>query len=173
MNWEAISAIAEVIGVGAVVVSLAYVAIQIRQNTNQLKGESIREINNAESELTAEVRGNHELFVIVVQASHDWNALKPQDQARANLFFHSYMRWCETCWNLDRQGALENRIYKSRESFILGFLGQPEGGQVWWRMWKGIFDPEFSEHMDSRFKELGENVPVLMDVPFYAKAHWQ
>lgn len=36
MNWEAISAISEVVGVVAVVVSLAYVAIQIRQNTSQI-----------------------------------------------------------------------------------------------------------------------------------------
>jgi hypothetical protein len=37
MNWEAISAVAEIVGVIAVVVSLGYVAIQIRQNT---KGNS-------------------------------------------------------------------------------------------------------------------------------------
>ena len=35
MNWEAVGAIAETIGVIAILVSLVYVAIQIRQNTRQ------------------------------------------------------------------------------------------------------------------------------------------
>lgn len=36
MNWEAIGAISEAIGVVAIFVSLVYVAIQIRQNTEQV-----------------------------------------------------------------------------------------------------------------------------------------
>jgi len=35
MNWEAVGAIAEAVGVIAIFVSLVYVAIQIRQNTQQ------------------------------------------------------------------------------------------------------------------------------------------
>ena len=37
MNWDAITAIAEVIGVIAVVISLVYVGMQVRQNTLQLR----------------------------------------------------------------------------------------------------------------------------------------
>lgn len=36
MNWEAVGAIAETIGVVAIFVSLVYVAVQIRQSTQQL-----------------------------------------------------------------------------------------------------------------------------------------
>ena len=34
MNWEAIGAIGEVLGAAAVVVTLGYLAVQIRQNTH-------------------------------------------------------------------------------------------------------------------------------------------
>ena len=37
MNWDAISAIGETIGAVAVVISLLYLAVQIRQNTNHIK----------------------------------------------------------------------------------------------------------------------------------------
>ncbi len=36
MNWEAISAIGEAVGAIAVVISLVYLAVQIRQNTRQI-----------------------------------------------------------------------------------------------------------------------------------------
>jgi hypothetical protein len=37
VSWEAIGTIAEVVGAAAVVVSLAYLAVQIRQNTRQVE----------------------------------------------------------------------------------------------------------------------------------------
>jgi hypothetical protein len=37
LNWEAISAIAEVVGVIAVVISLIYLAVQVKGNTHQLE----------------------------------------------------------------------------------------------------------------------------------------
>jgi len=40
MNWEAVSTIAEVIGAVAVVASLIYLAIQIRQNTRQVEQQA-------------------------------------------------------------------------------------------------------------------------------------
>ena len=36
MNWEALGAISEAVGVIAIFVSLVYVAMQIRQNTQQV-----------------------------------------------------------------------------------------------------------------------------------------
>ena len=36
MNWEAIGALGEVVGAIAVVLTLAYLAIQVRQNSNAL-----------------------------------------------------------------------------------------------------------------------------------------
>ena len=37
MNWEAISAISDIVGAIAVVVSLIYIAVQIRQNTRMMR----------------------------------------------------------------------------------------------------------------------------------------
>ena len=44
MNWEAIGAIGEIIGAIAVVATLAYLAHQIRQNSNAIKGSTISAI---------------------------------------------------------------------------------------------------------------------------------
>jgi len=40
MNWEAIGAVGEIIGAMAVVLSLIYLAIQVRQNSNMARAES-------------------------------------------------------------------------------------------------------------------------------------
>ena len=38
MNWEAIGAVGEIVGAIAVIATLAYLAIQVRQNTNSVQG---------------------------------------------------------------------------------------------------------------------------------------
>lgn len=37
MNWEAIGAIGEIVAAAAVLITLIYLAVQIRQNTNQME----------------------------------------------------------------------------------------------------------------------------------------
>ena len=42
MNWEALSAIGEIVGAGAVLITLIYLAVQMRQNTASVQA-SIRQ----------------------------------------------------------------------------------------------------------------------------------
>ena len=51
MNWEAIGAIGEVLGAAAVVVTLGYLAVQIRQNSQAVK-------NSAAQSLLSEANGS-------------------------------------------------------------------------------------------------------------------
>ncbi len=37
MNWDAVGAVAELAGAGGVILSLVYLAVQIRQNTKQME----------------------------------------------------------------------------------------------------------------------------------------
>ena len=173
MNWDAIGAGAEVIGALAVVFTLVYLAVQIRQNTNQLKGDAVISINDAKYDLDSELRANPDLFSALIRGLSDWNSLTPKEQASTHLFFHSHTRWCETCWTLWIRGALEEETYDSRERFIVSLLGGPEGGQIWWNHWKTIFDPRFVERIDQKFSDTDNTESVIQTAPFYDPKHWQ
>ena len=75
------SAPAEALRAVTVIITLVYLATQIRQNTNQLKGESIGEINNTAMELISVLRDDHDLFVLLIRSITNCNNLKPQEQA--------------------------------------------------------------------------------------------
>ena len=45
MNWDAVSAIAEIVGVVGVIVSLIYVAKQLKENTNVSRSQSRQSIS--------------------------------------------------------------------------------------------------------------------------------
>ena len=67
MNWEAISAIAEVVGVMAIVVSLIYVSIQIRQNTKVARAATRQAVADATENLGNDLLNNGDIAEILVK----------------------------------------------------------------------------------------------------------
>jgi hypothetical protein len=67
MNWEATSAVAEVIGVVAVVVSLVYLSVQIRQNTKVAKAATRQAIAESTEKLGDDLINNSDMAEIFVK----------------------------------------------------------------------------------------------------------
>jgi len=149
MNWDALGAVGEVVGALGVILTLIYLAAQIRQNTNQLQGEAITAINEAEVALIREFRDDPTLIAAYVKCTNDWEAGSVEEQARTHLHLFAYVRNCETAYNLWKAGALAERIYLNREALIESLL-TPSGGRVWWGFWSGIFEPEFADRITNR-----------------------
>ena len=55
MNWDAISAVGEIVGAVAVVVTLVYLAAQIRQSDPQQKREEIVSVQTGQNRLAAQM----------------------------------------------------------------------------------------------------------------------
>ena len=87
MNWDAISAIAEVVGVIAVVVSLIYVGIQVRQNTMQLRQDNLRETVRGTLDTNWYYHRDERAFDVFQRGVRSFNNLEPKDQAH----FHSIL----------------------------------------------------------------------------------
>ena len=47
MNWEALGAIGEIVGAVAVVLTLGYLALQIRQNTPSVRASTVQAISDS------------------------------------------------------------------------------------------------------------------------------
>ena len=58
MNWDAIGAIGEIAGAVAVVITLIYVALQLRENTKSLKVQSLNETFKDRSGMMRELQSN-------------------------------------------------------------------------------------------------------------------
>ncbi len=172
MTLQDLGSVGEFVAAIATIATLVYLATQIRQNTNQLKGEAVISINDAEFALDRELRSNPELFSVTIRAMSDWHSLTPIEQANAHLFLHSHTRWCETSWTLWDRGGLDFDTYESRELFIIGLLSKPEGGSIWWHQWKAIYDPRFAARLDERLAAADPAQSIVQVAPFYQLEHW-
>ena len=64
VNWEAIGIFAEVIGAIAIVVSLLYVGIQIKQSAASTRAQAINQVNSQYGSLMSQKALNGELATI-------------------------------------------------------------------------------------------------------------
>ena len=85
MNWDAVGAVAEIAGVVAVVISLVYVGIQVRQNTVQLRHDNLRDAIRGVLDTNWYFHRDDTAFEVFRRGCISFEELSPKDQAH----FHS------------------------------------------------------------------------------------
>ena len=69
MNWEAIGAVGEIVGACAVLVTLVYPALQIRQNTTQARAASHHAMSDSLNQINVLFAENSEVSVLWLKGS--------------------------------------------------------------------------------------------------------
>ena len=143
MNWVAIGAIGELIGGAAVIATLIYLAIQLRQNTKGIRAQSYYNVLSGKNALYRELASDRELFSILGQGL----AAKPpfdniMDGARVHLLFYAFMNEFETTYLLYKAGAVEEEIWLRDRAQMAGMIGFP-GMIDWWNLAKQYFHKDF------------------------------
>jgi hypothetical protein len=86
-DWEAISATAEVIAGISVVISLIYVAVQIRLNTQELRNASFREVFDTYSRLRHSSIDNPAISELHYKALENPDEMSAQEKYRIEQFY--------------------------------------------------------------------------------------
>ncbi len=147
MSWDTIVGIAEVIGTIAVVVSLGYVAIQIRQNTEATRDLAAQNLTAADAEVNFLLAGNAELSRIVQDGVFNHSDLTEYEQFRFNtLFFAAYSQF-DFAYRRYQAGKLDATSWQKMEYEIPLYLHLP-GARTWWEQDKTRFTKEFVSFVD-------------------------
>jgi hypothetical protein len=158
MNWEAVGAIAEAIGVIAIFVSLVYVAAQIKQSTVQFS-RSVEANELAAFERNIEA-GNHlrelmllhpDLSELMLKGFHSFRDLNKADRFRFGLLLRNIFS--------GMQGAFIRQMFIDHdpEKFdggarILDELLMNPGVREWLETNNPDWRPEFQKFADDRLK---------------------
>ena len=111
MNWDVLAAIAEFFGAIGVIVTLIYLATQIRLFTKATKDEATRSLMLANSEASMDVAKDGELTDIIQRGLYRHGELTPIEQTRYNLFFFSYYNQVDYAYERFREGQLDERSW--------------------------------------------------------------
>ena len=128
MNWEAISAISDIVGAIAVVISLIYVAAQIRQNTRMMRSGAKQSLTEATQGVIYKAMDNSAEFVKLVSGAEPES---PEEDARMSLLTRAMMRGFESqCYQYE-SGLLEEHEWRALQTAIKELSALPGFNRYW------------------------------------------
>ena len=147
MNWQAASAIAEVVGASGVIASLVYLSIQIRQSTKVSRAEMTKDLYLASRTAIMDIASNESLARI----SAEIRQFESTELMRRNMFYQSFFRLYELQYNLKSQGLLDDDIARSY-ALIIQMWAKTIYFEDYWNRHRGEFNEAFADYVDEQIK---------------------
>lgn len=147
MNWNAVAALSEAVGSLAVVISVAYLAIQIRKQTRESLLAATRELAAQFQDALKAVTEDEEFAAIYLKSVQDYDALENVDRIRAGLFFQRVCRIMEQQHLHRMRRNLDSAFFESIDLGFKEFLTFP-GVQRWWELSNDNFAPAFRRRVN-------------------------
>ena len=150
MNWDAISAISEFVGVALIVASMIYVARQLRQTNTMMRVNAASERLERDYDIVAPIIESSELAEIWLKGENDFESLRPADQQRL-LFLErrAIMLWHHQ-FQLRHQGLMPDANWYET-IWIIKTIGRRQVIRKAWGMFGEAFEIEFREFIDEQF----------------------
>ena len=134
----------EFIGGIAVVVSLIYLASQIRQNSRLLKVSTTAALATSDIEFSKLLIADSELHRIYEEGLADRDSLPETERRRFDMFLNMMMRAFKRDYYFAQDGAINDSVWQGEKQSHLMMLLQP-GARQWW----GAFDQRSGTQMSS------------------------
>jgi len=143
VNWEAISAMGQIVGALAVVISLIYLAREIRSNARSARIASLHDVNRWLGEL---VEHPH-LAELYYRGIQDFRSLKSGDLVRFSALMDQAFYIFRELYFQELDGHLDPRLWGPTEAAMRDINAYP-GVQAWWRTRSHRFNKEFVKHIN-------------------------
>ena len=147
MTLAEISQISQTVGSVAVVASLIFVGVQIRQNTKTTRAASHHAVSEALNRLNLLWARNSEVTRIWLLGMSDSCTMTREDQWRFNSMVRAYLHVCETMFTQARLGAGDFGIVMAEESGIKAVFASA-GVREWWAENPFGLSPEFRTYVE-------------------------
>lgn len=125
MNWDAISAVSQLIGSIAVVISVLYLAFQLRSSTRVARVAAMDAAAAALRDVTKPFMENAELARIWRIGLEDLDALSPEDQARFFHAAHQFLKALETIHYHYVYGLLDTQLWNGWLELLRHYVASP------------------------------------------------
>ena len=164
MNWDAIGAVGELAGALAVLITLIYLAVQLRQNTNLASGAAQREVMASFQLNLDRVRTNPQL---VQKGLAQFDSLSHAEQLEFTMIINQFVNHLEQPLRMLNRGLETQDTVDVYGDICMAILQEPGGLELWERT-KPIFFPLARQYVEERFKNPGTlPPPISKELPWW------
>ncbi len=147
--------IAEVIGAVAVVVSLTYVGVQVRENTREIRATNRQQLVGRAHEATVRFSVNPQLSTILAKVDNG-DSLSESEAIQYGYLVRGVLYDVQEAYVLNREGRLDDAYWGTRAALAKAYRGRPAARAAY-----------------ERDRELGTLLPAFVEWMDQSLANWQ
>ena len=153
MNWDALGAIGEIVGAAGVIVSLLYLAGQVRNNSRQLRHASAQAVLDKLNGLIGQLAFTAGAGDVWTRGLCGLDALKDDEEVVrfSSMLLQAFWAY-EEVLHYRRAGVIEDWAWTHAKAPVENFTRTP-GFQEWWQLRKDWFGEEFQAFVDATMPE--------------------
>ena len=152
MNWEILGNLADIAAAAAVVVSLIYLSIQIKQNTVSSNTSTAIAFSDASATISTVLAQDAELNKLF-WAYLSGEELTQDDARRAHAIIILYINVMEQAFDLYTSGALSEEKWQGRLLQLKWFSGHP-GFNRFWKVYGELQAPAWKAMIESTMNDV-------------------
>jgi hypothetical protein len=145
LNTSKLADMSEIVSSIAIVVTLIYLTVEVRQNTDALHAQSRQSVLNS---------GQSELFAMldypgIVKSITKKEPLTSDEHIRLNMILVAMMRGREFSWLQYQNGIIDETQWQTELAVII-FVFDSQRTRDWWeKVGRNAFSDQYSEFVDS------------------------
>ena len=139
--------IAEVVGALAVVISLLYVGLQVRDSARAVRSAAVNDANTSVQAWYLSLSNNRQVTENWLDGLLSPEALDTDDEYQFTMTLHSAFLAFQNSFLLAREGSLDEEIMGSITAALLPTRELP-GMRRYWRQRQGYFYPDFVDYVN-------------------------
>jgi hypothetical protein len=143
MTLDQLGSISEIIGGLGVIISLIYLALQIRKNTDAERTSTYQAVVSDFGALNNTMASSSELSLLFVHAMENYHQLSSDEKARISQIFFQTFRYFENMYYQHRKGYLDEEVWTGWKRLMLTYYSRP-GFQAWWGHRRDVYSESFA-----------------------------
>jgi hypothetical protein len=153
MTVEVVAALAEIVGAIAVVISLVYVGIQIRQNTISQNALMHQQLMDSQNEVNRNISSNPDVNALIEKATKDFDSLSNEEIRQLRFAYFGFFNIWHIAYQNFHRGMLEKHVLEEWERGAAWMLSTDPAAKAVWDDLSAVYDPVFRTHIN----KLSEN----------------
>ena len=164
MNWEIAAALGEILGACAVIITIGFLAIQLRQSNTLGKAEAERDWFAIQQQIVKDMTATEESAKLMQAGFARYSELTSTQQAAFSCRLINFFDHVDALRRLHEKGYVADDLLDRLVANLNGMVCTP-GGKEWWKQTSSILAiaPYFEKHRQE------DAVPITDLLPFFAE----
>ncbi len=142
------SNIAEIVGTLAVIVTLVFVGLQVRQNTLAVESAAAQAVHENFAGWYTSVQNEPALFQLSVKGMKDYSSLSETEKGQFIAMFMAFCSHSQNAFYKWKDGSLSSELWNGWELVSMNFFSTP-GGKAFWKERGYLFGSGFRTYIES------------------------